>query len=80
MVLHASLLKHKTQYPLVVLATKELPQNARDVLRSRGIGVRDIEFLEPVKELKTTLDSHDHRFADTWTKLRVFELEEYDVS
>ncbi|KAM0788763.1 hypothetical protein ACM66B_002854 [Microbotryomycetes sp. NB124-2] len=79
LVLHASLnLKHESAYPLVVFATPELDQNSRAVLESRGIVVRDIEYLEPVKELKTTLDGHDHRFADTWTKLRVFELVEYD--
>ncbi|KAK4056588.1 hypothetical protein OIO90_002436 [Microbotryomycetes sp. JL221] len=79
LVLHASLVtKHKSTYPLVVFATPELDKQSRAILEQRDIIVRDIDYLEPVKELKTTLDGHDHRFADTWTKLRVFELVEYD--
>ncbi|SGY79685.1 BQ5605_C008g05198 [Microbotryum silenes-dioicae] len=75
-VLDASLKHHGSQYPLVVFATPSLPQPARDVLRARSIEVHDIEYLEPKD--KTELNEHDHRFADTWTKLGVFGLTQYE--
>ncbi|KAL8290092.1 hypothetical protein RQP46_003031 [Phenoliferia psychrophenolica] len=78
LVLHASLQRHKSAYPLVVFATKELPVEAREVLQSFGIEVHDIEFLEPRENNKVELAEHDHRFADTWTKLRCFELTQYE--
>lgn len=61
-------------------ATFSLPAEARGVLQQRGIHVRDVDYLEPVDSLKGKLDDHDRRFADTWTKLRAFELVEYEVS
>lgn len=79
LVLHQSLQKHKSAYPLIVFATKELPLDARQVLQSKGIRVRDIEYLEPKAENKGELVEHDRRFADTWTKLRCFEMVEYEV-
>ncbi|GAA5822068.1 hypothetical protein JCM11251_004846 [Rhodosporidiobolus azoricus] len=78
LVLHHSLVKSGTKFPLVVFATHELPQIARDVLKQKGIAVRDIAWLEPPKDQQVELAAHDHRFYDTWTKLRVFELEDFD--
>ncbi|GAA6004904.1 hypothetical protein JCM10207_008447 [Rhodosporidiobolus poonsookiae] len=78
LVLHHSLVKSGSKYPLVVFATPELPQIARDILTQRGIPIRDIEFLSPPADQKKELDNHDARFHDTWTKLRVFELEEFE--
>ncbi|GAA5923506.1 hypothetical protein JCM3775_000409 [Rhodotorula graminis] len=78
LVLQHSLVQHGTKYPFVVFATEELPEDARDILRRRGIAVRDIDYLEPPKEQRKELDEHDRRFADTWTKLRVFEMAEYE--
>lgn len=80
LVLHQSLVENKSAYPLVVFATKELPQDARDILGRRGIHVREIEYLQPPPDKQANLDEHDLRFQDTWTKLRVFEMAEYDVS
>ncbi|GAA5937422.1 glycosyltransferase family 8 protein [Sporobolomyces koalae] len=77
LVLHHTLERVGSKYPLVVFATPELPQEAREVLQRKGIRVRDIKYLEPPKDGKE-LDQHDHRFADTWTKLRCFEMTEYD--
>ena len=79
LVLHHSLAEHGTRYPFVVFATKELPQDARVILQQRGIAVRDIDYLQPPDEQRKKLDEHDRRFEDTWTKLRVFEMAEYDV-
>lgn len=79
LVLADSLARQGSRYPLVVFATDELPQVARDVLDVRGIKVRDIDYLEPPRENRGELDEHDRRFADTWTKLRVFEMTEFEV-
>lgn len=79
LVLADSLARHRSKYPLVVFATQELPQVARDILDARGIRIRDIDYLEPPKENRGELDEHDRRFADTWTKLRVFEMTEFEV-
>ncbi|GJN89782.1 hypothetical protein Rhopal_002771-T1 [Rhodotorula paludigena] len=78
LVLHQSLVQHGTRYPFVVFATAELPQVARDILRDRNIRVRDIEYLAPPDEQRKELNEHDRRFEDTWTKLRVFEMVEYE--
>ncbi|BGP15059.1 hypothetical protein JCM10213_002797 [Rhodosporidiobolus nylandii] len=77
LVLHQSLVRSGSKYPLVVFATPELPQEARDILEQRGIRVRDIAYLSPPGDAKE-LDEHDKRFHDTWTKLRVFEMVEYE--
>jgi len=79
LVLQHSLVKVKSKYPLVVFATPELPNQAREILQKKGIRVRDIKYIEPPKQGKE-LDEHDQRFADTWTKLRCFEMTEYEVS
>lgn len=59
----------KSKYPLVVMVTRELPKEARDALRKRGILIREVDHLQPA-EGRHTLAAHDARFADTWTKLR----------
>ncbi|KAF9532047.1 nucleotide-diphospho-sugar transferase [Crepidotus variabilis] len=64
-----------SRYPLVVMITSSLPEEARLVLRKRSIRTREVKALDP--PLHHTLASHDSRFADTWTKLRGFELVEY---
>ena len=79
LVLNHSLQRVKSKYPLVVFATPELPEQARSILQRKGIRVRDIKYIDPPKQGKE-LDEHDQRFADTWTKLRCFEMTEYEVS
>ncbi|KAF7969214.1 hypothetical protein HWV62_27915 [Athelia sp. TMB] len=66
-----------SKYPLVVMVTPQLPQDARDVLSKEKIATREVDILMPA-EGTHVLSSHDARFADTWTKLRGFDLEEYD--
>lgn len=80
LVLHQSLVDQGSAYPLVVFATRELPQDAREILTRRGIRVREIEYLQPPADKQADFDEHDLRFQDTWTKLRVFEMAEYEVS
>ncbi|TBU49677.1 nucleotide-diphospho-sugar transferase [Dichomitus squalens] len=59
------------------MVTPSLPAEARAVIAKRGIIIRDIDHLYP-KEGTHKLTEHDSRFRDTWTKLRAFELVEYD--
>jgi len=66
-----------SKYPLVVMATPALPENVKDVLKKRGILIREVDPLKP-EEGTHVLAAHDERFADTWTKLRGFELDEYE--
>ena len=69
LVLQQSLLSVETKYPLVVLATPQLSQEAREIVKKRGILIRDIDQLQPATG-SHTLAEHDARFGDTWTKLR----------
>lgn len=80
-ILAHTLRKHGSQYPLVVLYTPTLSDNALQALRleadESNIILRPCDVLLPPKNIHVTLIAE--RFADTWTKLRVFELAEYDV-
>jgi len=73
--LHRSLQKHKTKYPLVVLITPSLPQTSIDVLNILEIEYLQVEHLQPKQEVHDTAE----RLRDAWTKLRVFELVDYDI-
>lgn len=66
----------KSKYPLVTMVTASLPADARIIVQKRGIILRDVELLRP--NGGNYLDPYDRRFEDTWTKLRGFELDEYD--
>jgi len=77
LVLHDGLRDTLSKYPLVVMVTPGLPRGCRDVLQKRGIPIREIQFLQPGDGMHT-LAAADVRFHDTWTKLRVFELEEFE--
>ncbi|KAG8219910.1 glycosyltransferase family 8 protein [Butyriboletus roseoflavus] len=77
LVLEYTLRSVGSEYPLVVMATPALPPEARDILARRRITVIDIKSLHPLAGLHT-LAARDARFADTWTKLRAFELTAYD--
>ncbi|KAI0051734.1 glycosyltransferase family 8 protein [Auriscalpium vulgare] len=76
LVVHASLKAVKSNYPLIILTTPSLPQQTLDVLRRRGIDTIPIKDLRPSNPF--TLPEENKRFADTWTKLRAFELVQYD--
>jgi hypothetical protein len=77
-----SLKKHGSKYPLAVLYTPNLPNPAIDALNLEGkhsnIIPIQVDPLLPGNNQKTYLIAA--RFADTWTKLRVFSepLFEYD--
>ena len=68
LVLDYSLRAVKAGYPLVVMITPSLPQQARNMLHKRSIRTIEVSSLSP--PARHTLASHDARFLDTWTKLR----------
>ena len=73
---------HSTKYPLLVLVTPSLPQSCIRALELESnhnplIIIHPIEPLLLPNNRKTTLIAA--RFADTWTKLRAFELTSYDA-
>lgn len=73
--LEFSLKRSKSAYPLVVLYTDGLPQEAHAALDRRAIQRRHVTHLVPAL-------SHDYgndpRFYDCWTKLAAFGLTEYE--
>ncbi|QPC70693.1 hypothetical protein HYE68_001445 [Fusarium pseudograminearum] len=80
-ILAYTLQRNNSAYPLVVCYTPNLPKDARRVLELEApkcnMVLRECDYLLPPKNIKMTLIAE--RFADTWTKLRVFELFEYDA-
>ena len=68
-----------SEYPLVVFAPPALPQATRKVIRRAGISIKEIEYVLPAAARDKKYPKFDQRFADTWTKLAVFSLEEYEV-
>lgn len=76
-----SLSKVSSLYPLVVLVTDSLEESSVEALRLEAkhsnLIVKVIEPLVLPNGQKGTLIAE--RFADTWTKLRAFELFEYDT-
>ncbi|KAI9844352.1 MAG: hypothetical protein M1837_005656 [Sclerophora amabilis] len=74
-----TLKKHRSRYPLIVLVTDTLPQGCIDVLQSEDQGsghiiIKKVDPLVPQQKVNVVAQ----RFEDTWTKLRVFSLLEYD--
>jgi lipopolysaccharide biosynthesis glycosyltransferase len=59
------------------MVTPTLPQEARDVLKRKGIAVVDVDRLMPGEGVHK-LSDHDARFHDTWTKLRGFQMINYE--
>lgn len=76
LVLNQSLVHVKSKYSLVVMITASISEEARMILEREGIKLRQINRLEP--NPGSSIIQRDKRFDDTWTKLRVFELEEYE--
>jgi hypothetical protein len=76
LVLNHSLQKVKSAYPLIVAINPSVPPEARQALEEAGLEIRVVRPLKPSG--KVTLIAE--RFADTWTKLAVFDLVEFEVS
>jgi inositol 3-alpha-galactosyltransferase len=63
-------------YPLIVAVNPALPKECVTALEQAGVEVRVVQPLVPRGKVTTIAE----RFVDTWTKLRVWEMTEYDVS
>ncbi|KAG8960825.1 hypothetical protein FRC03_006104 [Tulasnella sp. 419] len=57
--------------------TSTLGEEALKILRHLGVKTRLVEVMRPVPGTHSLAEA-DHRFEDTWTKLRAFGLTEYD--
>jgi alpha-N-acetylglucosamine transferase len=76
LVLQRSLQLAGSKYPLIAMYTDALSERAQEVLRGSGIALRKVDHLAP---RRNDMKPIEDRFADTWTKLAVFDLTEYDV-
>ncbi|KAJ3506683.1 hypothetical protein NMY22_g17169 [Coprinellus aureogranulatus] len=76
LVLWFSLQEVESKYPLIVMTTRSLPNESRGILRKAGIALRTVEELNHTFE--NQLDASDSRLTDAWTKLRGFELVEFN--
>jgi inositol 3-alpha-galactosyltransferase len=72
--LHYSLQRVKSAYPLLVYITPSLEDSAVNALNRLGIAVIRIKPLLPLVPVNVIAS----RFEDTWSKLRVFGFEGYD--
>jgi alpha-N-acetylglucosamine transferase len=76
LVLAWSLKSVKTQYPLVVLHTEEgLSGESLRALERAGCLLREVERIVPLQEDSSHVQSY---YADTWTKLQVFGLTDFE--
>ncbi|KAL6857648.1 hypothetical protein ACO1O0_005089 [Amphichorda felina] len=73
--LHHSLGRVHSAYPLVALTVDSLPPAALHALHARGITTHLVPRLAPSRERDY---AGDPRFSDTWTKLAVWSLTQYD--
>ena len=73
-----SLHKHKSKYPLIIVYTPSLPTECLPALcHEASLSNAVLRPTEPLipKEQRNLIAA---RFEDTWTKLRIFELFEYE--
>ncbi|PLB51701.1 glycosyl transferase family protein [Aspergillus steynii IBT 23096] len=70
-----SLRSTNTQYPFVAFYTSSFPAEGQAALHARGIRTQPVPNLQPGQSREY---AHDPRFQETWTKLVVFSLVEYD--
>ncbi|MCJ1360765.1 MAG: hypothetical protein MMC33_010774 [Icmadophila ericetorum] len=81
-ILAHTLEKHETRYPLIVLITPSLSLSSVSILqveasRNPLLSIKQTAPLLPLGHENFNLIAT--RFADTWTKLRVFELTSYEA-
>lgn len=69
LVLHYSLQATKPDYQLVVVVTRSLPIEAREILERSGIIIKEVDLLLlPATRFDPSKTAA--RFADIWTKAR----------
>ncbi|KAJ5114643.1 Glycosyl transferase family 8 [Penicillium alfredii] len=64
-----------SRYPFVALYTSAFPAEGLKALQARGIPAQWVPSVTPASAREY---AQDPRFAETWTKLVAFSLEEYD--
>lgn len=74
--LHHSLQQSKTRWPLVVMVTDAIAIRDREALQAEGCVIHPVEPLAPPADLPHHYASA--QFAEVWTKLRVWQLTEYE--
>ncbi|PWN49062.1 nucleotide-diphospho-sugar transferase [Violaceomyces palustris] len=72
---HSLLVTHRSQYPLVVMCTPDFPSRARRIVEALGCKVAEVQPIYPKQRPAKTLAYS--RFSQVWTKLRAFELVDY---
>ena len=75
LVLEHSLRRVHSRYELIALYTDAFPASGHAALAARSIPTRRITELLPSTDRTY---GNDPRFADTWSKLAIFELTEFD--
>lgn len=63
----------KSRYPLIVMVTPGLPQEARDVLTNRGLTMFEVGTLSPATG-RERFGEDDARFFETWSKVRYVQV------
>ena len=76
MCLEYSLRQSQTRYPFIALYTDSVPAAAHRALALRNIATVRVDRLTPPAQ--KDFSSTDVRFFETWTKLTVFGLTDYD--
>lgn len=72
-----SLLKNKSKYPLVILYTSKLSEEAQKLLKT--LKNCEMKYVEPYRpECTKNIPYALPWFDEVWTKLRIFEMTEYD--
>jgi lipopolysaccharide biosynthesis glycosyltransferase len=64
-----------TKYPFIAFYTSTFPASGLEILKARGIPAKPVPSITPSITRKY---AQDPRFAETWNKLVVFSLEEYE--
>ncbi|KAF8922425.1 nucleotide-diphospho-sugar transferase [Mucidula mucida] len=67
----------KSKYPLICMVTPNLPHADREVLRKRGLKMFEVGRVTPDEDRQRFADT-DMRFLETWSKVRTFEMVDYD--
>jgi alpha-N-acetylglucosamine transferase len=67
-----------SKYPLVAMVTSDVSQDALDAIVSLGCLLQHVERLSPEQSLKGKQNHAQAHFQDVWTKLRAFELVDYE--
>ncbi|KDN53253.1 glycosyltransferase family 8 protein [Tilletiaria anomala UBC 951] len=67
--------RNASRYPLIVMVTDDVSAEAQQVIKEMGCIVRRVDALMPTQKSEMLAEE---RFSLVWTKLRAFELEEYE--